>query len=73
MGAKTAVDFRELFMSAFRTPTLRKVREGVLAYEQAVQGYDFDKVDSLHTPDARSPTYFLWVSFHDDIVCPIPS
>jgi len=25
----------------------------VLAHEQAVQAYDFDKVDSLHTPDAR--------------------
>jgi hypothetical protein len=25
----------------------------VLAHEQAVQTYDFDKVDSLHTPDAR--------------------
>ncbi len=25
----------------------------VLAYEQAVQTYDFDKVDSLNTPDAR--------------------
>ena len=25
----------------------------VLAHEQAVQEYDFDKVDSLHTPDAR--------------------
>lgn len=25
----------------------------VLAHEQAVQRYDFDKVDSLHTPDAR--------------------
>jgi ketosteroid isomerase-like protein len=26
----------------------------VLAHEQAVQAYDFEKVDSLHTPDARS-------------------
>ena len=26
----------------------------VLAYEQAVQTYDFDKLDSLNTPDARS-------------------
>jgi membrane-associated protease RseP (regulator of RpoE activity) len=25
----------------------------VLAHEQAVQEYDFDEVDSLHTPDAR--------------------
>jgi hypothetical protein len=25
----------------------------VLAHERAVQAYDFDKVDSLHTPDAR--------------------
>jgi ketosteroid isomerase-like protein len=25
----------------------------VLAYEQAVQAYDFDKVDSLNTPDSR--------------------
>jgi hypothetical protein len=25
----------------------------VLAHEQAVQTYDFDKMDSLHTPDAR--------------------
>jgi ketosteroid isomerase-like protein len=25
----------------------------VLAHEQAVQAFDFDKVDSLHTPDAR--------------------
>jgi hypothetical protein len=25
----------------------------VLAYEQAVQTYDFDKVDSQNTPDAR--------------------
>lgn len=25
----------------------------VLAHEQGVQEYDFDKVDSLHTPDAR--------------------
>jgi hypothetical protein len=25
----------------------------VLAHEQAVQDYDLDKVDSLHTPDAR--------------------
>lgn len=25
----------------------------VLAHEQAVQTYDFDKVDSLHTPDAH--------------------
>jgi ketosteroid isomerase-like protein len=25
----------------------------VLAHEQACQNYDFDKVDSLHTPDAR--------------------
>ena len=25
----------------------------VLAHELAVQSYDFDKVDSLHTPDAR--------------------
>jgi hypothetical protein len=25
----------------------------VLAHEQAVQTYDFDRVDSLHTPDAR--------------------
>jgi len=25
----------------------------VLAHEQGVQAYDFDKVDSLHTPDAR--------------------
>jgi hypothetical protein len=25
----------------------------VLADEQAVQAFDFDKVDSLHTPDAR--------------------
>lgn len=25
----------------------------VLAHAQAVQAYDFDKVDSLHTPDAR--------------------
>ena len=25
----------------------------VLAHEQAVQEYDLDKVDSLHTPDAR--------------------
>jgi len=25
----------------------------VLAHEQAVQAYDFDKVDSLHTPDYR--------------------
>jgi len=25
----------------------------VLAHERAVQTYDFDKVDSLHTPDAR--------------------
>ena len=25
----------------------------VLAHEQACQTYDFDKVDSLHTPDAR--------------------
>ena len=26
----------------------------VVAYEQAVQTYDFDKLDSLNTPDARS-------------------
>jgi hypothetical protein len=26
----------------------------VLAHEQAVMAYDFDKVDSLHTPDARA-------------------
>jgi hypothetical protein len=26
----------------------------VLAHEQGVQAYDFDKVDSLHTPDARA-------------------
>ncbi len=26
----------------------------VLAHEQAVQAYDFDKMDSLHTPDARA-------------------
>jgi ketosteroid isomerase-like protein len=26
----------------------------VLAHEQAVEAYDFDKVDSLHTPDARA-------------------
>jgi ketosteroid isomerase-like protein len=26
----------------------------VLAHEQGVQAYDFDRVDSLHTPDARS-------------------
>ena len=26
----------------------------VLAHEQAVQAYDFDKADSLHTPDARA-------------------
>src|SRR5580693_7673154 len=25
----------------------------VLAHEQACQTYDFDKLDSLHTPDAR--------------------
>jgi hypothetical protein len=25
----------------------------VLAYEHAVQAYDFDKLDSLNTPDAR--------------------
>jgi hypothetical protein len=25
----------------------------VLAHEQAVQTYNFDKVDSLHTPDSR--------------------
>src|ERR1700691_6650530 len=25
----------------------------VLAHEKEVQAYDFDKVDSLHTPDAR--------------------
>lgn len=27
--------------------------EVVLAHEQACQAYDFDKLDSLHTPDAR--------------------
>ncbi len=25
----------------------------VLAHEQACQNYDFDKMDSLHTPDSR--------------------
>jgi hypothetical protein len=41
---------------------MRKTSEGdnkkaainvVLAHEQAVQEFDFDKMDSLHTPDAR--------------------
>jgi ketosteroid isomerase-like protein len=45
--------------SSFATRTMSEEDEKkaaitvVLAHEQAVQAYDFDKVDSLHTPDAR--------------------
>jgi membrane-associated protease RseP (regulator of RpoE activity) len=47
-------------LAAFRTRTAPEEDDKkaainvVLAHEQAVQAYDFDKVDSLHTPDARS-------------------
>jgi hypothetical protein len=46
-------------LAACRTPTALEEDDKkaainvVLAHEQAVQEYDLDKVDSLHTPDAR--------------------
>jgi ketosteroid isomerase-like protein len=48
-----------LVLAANRTRTAAQqddkqaVIDVVLAHEQACQTYDFDKVDSLHTPDAR--------------------
>ena len=55
--ATTVLIFFVLAACRTRTTTQRDEKKAainvVLAHEQAVQDYDLDKVDSLHTPDAR--------------------
>src|ERR1700691_4559291 len=55
--ATTVLIFFVLAACRTRTPSEEDDKKAaihvVLAHERAVQEYDLDKVDSLHTPDAR--------------------